>query len=435
MEFYPASLSSTIQLLRSGQLNLLEYIEEICTRIDGIEPELHSLLPEEGRRSRLLQEAIALLEKYPHPEHRPALFGVPVGIKDLFYVDGMPTQAGSALPTELFTGPEANIVKALRSAGALILGKTTMDEFAYAEPSPTKNPHNLNHTPGGSSSGSAAAVAVGLASLAIGTQTSRSITAPASFCGVVGYKPSFDRLIMDGAVLISPSLDTVGLITQDIESMNIAAAALFQDWQPFQSINKPIIGIPDSKFMSFMFDEARSVFENQIQSLSDAGFTIRRVEMPWEDRIDDLYPMCIKLLCGEMAEIHQQWVQDYEALYRPATLAGIRHGSEVTAEELEQFRKEQLVLRDQLTIAMQEHRIDLWACPAQAGTAPEGYNQTGWGGMTIPWSFAGLPTISLPAAQIIGMPIGLQCIGAFGKDEKLLYQAKQVSDIIKTQTN
>ncbi|MGZ4032387.1 MAG: amidase family protein, partial [Tumebacillaceae bacterium] len=175
MNLYPASLVETVAKLRSGELDLIDYIEYICHRIEETEPHVRALLPEENRRERLLREATALQERFPTSDERPPLYGVPVGIKDLFNVDGFPTQAGSRLPAELFAGPEASVITTLRAAGALILGKTAMDEFAYADPSPTRNPHNLAHTPGGSSSGSAAAVATGITPLGIGTQTTRSI--------------------------------------------------------------------------------------------------------------------------------------------------------------------------------------------------------------------------------------------------------------------
>jgi Asp-tRNA(Asn)/Glu-tRNA(Gln) amidotransferase A subunit family amidase len=148
-----------------------------------VEPHIRALLPERRRLSRLRTEARQLAERWPDPSTRPPLYGIPVGIKDLFRVDGFPTRAGSQLPARLFAGPEAPVVSALRAAGALVLGKTAMDEFACCEPPPTRNPHHLAHTPGGSSSGSAAAVAAGLCPLALGTQTSRSVIGPAAFCG------------------------------------------------------------------------------------------------------------------------------------------------------------------------------------------------------------------------------------------------------------
>jgi Asp-tRNA(Asn)/Glu-tRNA(Gln) amidotransferase A subunit family amidase len=431
MNLYPASLTNIAPKLRSGEMDLIEYVEELCRRVEEIEPHVHALLPEPDRSGRLLREAAALQERFPTPEERPPLYGIPVGIKDLFNVDGLPTQAGSNLPAELFAGPEASIVSALRTAGALILGKTAMDEFAYADPSPTRNPHNLSHTPGGSSSGSAAAVATGLCPLGIGTQTTRSITAPASFCGVVGYKPSFGRLPIDGTVLLSPSLDTVGFLTQDVESMESAASLLINGWKNVHAACQPTLGLPEGKFMSFLLPEAREQFEQQVQVLEQAGYTVKRVEMPWESYIDDLYPQTINMLTHEMAQIHSQWVQKYATTYRQSSLRGIQHGQTITAEQAEAARAGQLTLRQTLDACMTDHGIDLWITPAQAGTAPEGYTQTGWGGMTIPWSYAGLPTLSLPGGEIAGMPLGFQCIARFAADEHLIAWSKKLINYLK----
>src|SRR5690606_20766928 len=137
------------------------YIDTICDRIDAVEPHIAALLPEENRRERLHHEADALLAAYPNPLDRPRLYGTLVGVKDIFHVDGFETRAGSQVPTDQFAGPEAACVRRLRDAGALVLGKTVTTEFAYFHPGPTRNPHNPAHTPGGSSSGSAAAVAAG----------------------------------------------------------------------------------------------------------------------------------------------------------------------------------------------------------------------------------------------------------------------------------
>jgi len=155
-----------------------------------------------------------------------------VGIKDIFHVDGFVTRAGTRVPPERFAGPEAASVALLREAGALIAGKTVTTEFAYFEPGPTRNPHNPAHTPGGSSSGSAAAVAAGLCQLALGTQTIGSVIRPAAFCGVVGFKPSFGRIPTSGLVYFSRTIDHVGLFTQDLDGMELAASVLCRDWQP-----------------------------------------------------------------------------------------------------------------------------------------------------------------------------------------------------------
>src|SRR5438067_4209905 len=245
--FLPVPLSATAHALRSNQLDLLAFIEDTCERIDAHEPHIHALLPEAGRRARLVSEAKALQERFPDPSTRPALYGIPFGVKDLFNVDGFHTHAGSQLPAHLFAGPEAASVSALLTAGAIILGKTVSTEFAWFEPGPTRNPCNLAHTPGGSSSGSAAAVAAGFCPLALGTQTIGSVIRPAAFCGIVGFKPTYGRIPTAGLILISESVDTVGFFTQDVSGAALAASMLCKDWRtietgaPNESVPLPVL--------------------------------------------------------------------------------------------------------------------------------------------------------------------------------------------------
>ena len=189
-----APLAETADALRSGEYDLLGYLDSVLDRLDAIDAQVQAFLPEPNRRERLRREAEALAARYTTPESRPPLYGIPIGVKDIYRVDGFETRAGSALPPELLAGDEAACVTILREMGALILGKTVTTEFAFFEPGPTHNPHNLDHTPGGSSSGSAAAVAAGLSPLTIGSQTIASTIRPASFCGIVGFKPSYGRI-------------------------------------------------------------------------------------------------------------------------------------------------------------------------------------------------------------------------------------------------
>src|SRR3989442_1186049 len=218
---FPVSLAETTAAIRTGELDLFTYINQLCNLIDATEPQIQALLPESDRRARLLVEAQALHARFPDPVSRPPLFGIPVGVKDIFRVDGFPTRAGSQLPPELFIGPESDCVRALRLAGALILGKTVTTEFAYFEPGPTRNPRNLDFSPGGSSSGSAAAVAAGFCPLAIGTQTIGSTIRPAAFCGIVGFKSSYGRISMAGGILCSRKLYHVVIFIQDRAGMEL----------------------------------------------------------------------------------------------------------------------------------------------------------------------------------------------------------------------
>ena len=217
-----------------------------------------------------------MLEKYPDPASRPALFGIPVGVKDLLYVDGMETRAGSYLPAEAFVSPEGTLVKRIRDLGGIILGKTETDEFAHSEPPVTRNPRNLKHSPGGSSAGSAAASAVGLSPINIGTQTFRSIIGPASFCGTMGYKPSWETIPSDGTVYMCESVDTLGFLAQDLPSIALAAE-LLAGVKPTADLEKPVLGFPVNVANAALFPDAAVALDSQLAALEAAGFTVKRI--------------------------------------------------------------------------------------------------------------------------------------------------------------
>jgi Asp-tRNA(Asn)/Glu-tRNA(Gln) amidotransferase A subunit family amidase len=322
----------------------------------------------------------------------------------------------------------------LRSLGALIAGKTVTEEFAYAGPIPTRNPHHPNHTPGGSSAGSAASVAAGICPLAIGTQTLRSVIGPASFCGVAGFKPSYGRVPLDGVILLSPSFDTIGFFTSDIESMSLAAAHLVPGWQPFRADRKPVLGIPKGAYMSMMFDDVRTMFERQVERLTDAGFAVREVEMPWDDAFV-LGDAMLRLVQGEMARVHRDWFAKYSGLYGESVFLAITSGMSITEQELAEYRKGQAVLRTKLSAAaaggQQSQQIDLWISPSQGGTAPLWGGRTGWSGMTAIWSYAGLPQLTIPAAKLNGLSVGFQCIGRYGEDEAALCWGEQIAAAVR----
>lgn len=425
----PAHLASIAGALRLNQLDLLEYVQQACDRLEAVDGQIQAFLPEPERRARLTREAQALLSQYPTPEGRPLLFGIPVGVKDMFRVEGFPTRAGSQLPAELFDGAEAASVTRLKRAGALILGKTVTTEFAFFEPGATRNPRNLEHTPGGSSSGSAAAVAAGLSPLTLGTQTIASTIRPAAFCGIVGFKPSYNRIDKTGVIDLAPSFDHVGLFTQDVEGLMLAAAILLHDWQTVQSQDSPVLGVPVGPYLQQTSPEGLEAFAKQVSRLEDAGYTVKRI--PALDNIAEINEDHKTLMAAEMAQVHQDWFAQYESLYRPRTAEMIRKGQGVSAETMIVIRQKQLTLRVKLEALMRQETIDLWICPSVKGAAPQGLNMTGDPVMSFPWTFTGLPTISLPTKdEIGGLPLGLQCIAPFGQDEPLLLWAQSIAGLI-----
>jgi Asp-tRNA(Asn)/Glu-tRNA(Gln) amidotransferase A subunit family amidase len=427
MYLHKAKLASNVIDLRGGGLNLHEYIDRLCDRIDDVNPTIQALLTEPDRRSRLRADADALIVGYPNPHDRPRLYGGLVGVKDIFHVDGYVTAAGSQIPPELFAGPEAACVRQLRAAGALIAGKTVTTEFAYFEPGPTRNPHNPDHTPGGSSSGSAAAVAAGLCNLALGTQTIGSVIRPAAFCGIVGFKPSFDRIETTGIVYFSRTVDHVGLFTQDVPSMALAASVLLRDWQrQTNEPTKPVLGIPDGPYLAQTEPVAWAAFEDQVARLQAAGYEVRRV--PILADIAALNDLHRRLVFAEFAQEHAAIYAQHADLYRPRTRQAIEDGQRVSAEELAAARANCGRLRSELQSIMDAEGIDLWICPAATGPAPAGIHATGDPNMNLPWTHAGVPALTVPAGKVeSGLPLGLQLVARFGADEDLLAWAKPIS--------
>ncbi len=428
---HSAPLYENAFALRSGQLGLIAYISELCDRIDADEPQLQALLPEENRRARLLADAQALQARYPDPSTRPPLYGIPVGIKDMFFVDGFPTRCGSQLPPELFQGPEGDYLKALRGAGALILGKTVTTEFAYFEPGPTRNPHNLDYSPGGSSSGSAAAVADGYCPLAIGTQVIGSTVRPAAYCGIVGFKSSYARIPINGWVLTSDTLEHIGLFTQDIAGAALAASIVCNDWRPIDSLDqRPVLGVPDGPYLAQASPEALAAFEQHLVLLEQAGYRVKRV--PALQDIDEINRQHSRIVFAQMALVHAPWFDQYASFYRPRTLAAVREGKEVSAEELAALLPLRITQRSRMEDTMTQASIDLWVCPPTTGPAPPGLANTGSPLMNLPWTFTGMPAITLPAGQFAsGLPLGLQCVGRYMRDEQLLAWAENIGKVVQ----
>ena len=428
---HSAPLYEIASALRSGQLDLLAYISELCDRIDADEPQLQALLPEENRRARLLAAAQTLQARYPDPSTRPPLYGVPVGIKDMFFVDGFATRCGTLLPSELFQGPEGDYLKALRGAGALILGKTVTTEFAYFEPGPTRNPHNLDYSPGGSSSGSAAAVADGYCPLAIGTQVIGSTVRPAAYCGIVGFKSSYARIPINGWVLTSEALEHIGLFTQDIAGAALAASIVCKDWRPIDALDqKPVLGVPDGPYLAQASQEALAAFEQRLILLEQAGYRVRRV--PALQDIDEINRQHSRIVFAQMAQVHAPWFDQYSSLYRPRTLAAVREGMEVSAEELAALLPRRITQRSRVENTMTQAGIDLWVCPPTSGPAPLGLANTGSPLMNLPWTFTGMPAVTLPAGQFTGgLPLGLQCVGRYMRDEQLLAWAEDIAAVVQ----
>jgi Asp-tRNA(Asn)/Glu-tRNA(Gln) amidotransferase A subunit family amidase len=424
----PAPLSATVKALREGRMDLVAYVDEMCNRLDEIDRHIEAMLPEPDRRVRLQKEAIALQERFPGPLHRPPLYGALVAVKDIFHAPGFVTRAGSGVPPELFAGPEATVVHWLREAGALILGKSVTTEFAYFEPGPTRNPHNLKHTPGGSSSGSAAAVAAGFCQVALGSQTIGSVIRPAAFCGVAGFKPTLNRTPTRGVLYFSRTVDQVGFFTQDMPGLALAATVLCQAWRQVQAPETlPVLGVPEGPYLEQAGPEGLEAFDHHLSKLKSLGCSIKR--LPALSDIEELNHLHRQLVFAEFAHEHKELYAKHAGLYRPRTAEIIEIGKKVTDEVLNAARKNCNRLRAGLEEQMAGAGIDLWVCPSACGPAPEGIHATGDPNMNLPWTHAGMPVITLPGGRAEnGLPVGLQFVAPFGADEYLVTWCRMLAD-------
>ncbi len=422
------SLVDDLDALRRGH-SPLALVERLSARFAEVEQNIQAFIPEENRFERLRRDAESLRERYPQPAARPPLFGALLGVKDIFHADGFTTRAGADVPHPLFAGDEAHILTQLKRAGALVVGKTVTTEFAYFEPGPTRNPHNIAHTPGGSSSGSAAAVAAGLAHVALGTQTVGSVIRPAAYCGIVGYKPSFGRVSAAGLVTFSPSADHVGFFCQNVADLQAVAEAVIADWFGDEvNLQNPVFGVPDGVYLQQ--STALDAFEAQVRQLEEAGYTIRRISI--FDDIESIDSCHQDMIAAELALQHERWFAEHRALYRPRTAALIRYGQTVSRERLKQVREHRSVFRERLHKLMTENEVDLWLCPAAPDVAPKGIGATGDPKMNMPWTHAGLPAIAVPAGKgDMGLPLGLQLVARYGADRALLHWANGIELVFR----
>jgi Asp-tRNA(Asn)/Glu-tRNA(Gln) amidotransferase A subunit family amidase len=396
-----------------------------AARIAAGDHEVRAFLPEPDRAARLTAQAREIPRRWPAPADRPPLFGIATGVKDVIRVDGLPTAGGSRLPPAALAGPEASVVRRLRECGALIAGKTVTAEFAMVAPGPTRNPRDLRHTPGGSSSGSAAAVAAGLVPLALGTQTIGSVIRPAAYCGIAGFRPTHGRIPADGVLPYAPTLDVVGCLAANVGGLASAAAVLCDDWLEPPERGLPTLGIPAGRYLERASHDALTAFGVQARSLSAAGFPVREVAVL--DDMADVERLVYVITRFEGAAAHAGLFAEYGELYRAATADAIRAGQAISRDEHAAALTARTDVVSRLADAADYAGIDVWITPAATGPAPASLASTGDPVMSMPWSLAGLPAVSVPAGLVGGLPVGLQCVGAAGTDEQLLLWAAAIA--------
>ncbi len=422
--------SNFIDDLRSGKRDLLAVVHELCQAIDQENLTLQALVPEPLREERLRNEAIHLLKRYPNPKKRPPLFGVPIGVKDIIHVKGWPTLGGSQLPAHVLEGTQGSCVTTLRRAGALIVGKTTTAEFAGPASGPACNPYRWEHTAGNSSGGSAAGVARGYFPFALGTQTIGSVNTPAAFCGVVGFKPSRDRIASDGILWVSPPVDTLGWFASSVKGIHKLASLLCHGWDDSilsgDQNNSFRIAIPEGPYLNQISPPMHQFFAKAQERLQRAGYALQPVRA--FENIDNLKVHFRKQIAADLAHGHQSWFSQYPDRYHPKTVSAIQRGQTISKEERQRLYARITEVREMINHLMHDEGIDVWLSPATFGSAPLKINERPEDcNMNLPWSYAGLPVLNIPVeTDVLGLPLGLQLVGSFGNDELLLNYGMQL---------
>lgn len=364
------------------------------------------------------------------------LFGIPVGVKDIFDTADMPTENGTVAQQGRQPERDASTVKILRDAGAIIMGKTVTAELAVVTPGKTTNPFDPARTPGGSSSGSAAAVAAGMVPLAIGTQTNGSVIRPASYCGVVGYKPTFGTISREGVLKQSPSLDQVGVFAGNVRDAALLAGVLRAGGRRNISIEKPRKyvsanpGLRETKrAVQPKFAFIKSPVWNEA-TIPTQQACMNFIKQMGEDVDEiDLPPLCdnsIKchrtIMLYEMARNYQTFYDDHYAQISKELLDMVEEGRQISLAAYQEADETAMAITDMVDIILSPY--DAVLTPATPSEAPTGLESTGSPIFCTIWSLCGVPAISLPVLRgEDNMPLGLQLVGARGMDEKLLESA------------
>jgi Asp-tRNA(Asn)/Glu-tRNA(Gln) amidotransferase A subunit family amidase len=371
------------------------------------------------RRIRELDASIrAWVHVQPDGSHLDGpLAGIPFGAKDIVETKGLPTEYGSPAYEGRVATEDAAIIRQLRSRGAMLLGKTVTTAFAYRTPGPTRNPRNPAHTPGGSSSGSAAAVAADMVPFAIGSQTRGSIIRPASFCGVTGFKPTYGVLPMAGVLLMSESLDTLGFFTHGPEDMLALWTALGlaagRDEQLSYAVPEPVPACDA---------EMAAAFRQSVASLRRSGLAIEPLDIA--DMLEELHEANATLQDYEGARAHEARVAELGNRLDEALLELVRDGSRTPASQYEAAKAYIADCRTKMAALFRSTPVML--TPAAVGPAPPGLADTGDPRMSSAWTALGTPAIAIPMPVAAGLPLGLQLTADGGQDARLLRAAIDV---------
>lgn len=429
--------------LASGALRAVDLVRACLARISELEPQVGAWAwIDEGHA---LAQAERLDQWRQSGRSLGPLHGLPVGLKDVIDTKGIPTENGTPIDAGRVPAEDAWIVARLRAAGAIILGKTVTTECAFLHPGRTRNPHNLDHTPGGSSQGSAAAVAAGMVPLAIGTQTGGSVIRPAAFCGIVGMKPTFGMIPRTGILMQSPTLDTVGVFARSVADCALLAEVL-AGHDPADPATEPL---------------PRPLLLDTALAAPPLTPVFAFLKPPGWDRADPQTTVAVQELAAFLGdqcfEVTVPGLEEAAAIRRRINVAEMskcyyameRRGRDRMSDVLKTAMDEgkAVLARDYIAaldwpkvlnagMAQIFARCDAILCPAAPGPAPAGLEDTGDAIFNGLWTLTGMPAVTLPVFQSTdGLPMGIQIVGRRGDDARLLRTARWLAAHLETSTH
>lgn len=407
--------------LRDYRVSSVELVEGCLATIDQFEQEVHAWVVVDAEGAR---EAAAVRDReLKSGQVRGPLHGIPIGIKDIIDVAGLPTLAGSPLRENRPAEHDATVVQRLVEAGAVILGKTATTEWASFDPPPTFNPWNTDRTPGGSSSGSAAAMALGMCLAAIGSQTGGSISRPASYCGVAGCKPTYGRVSTAGVVPLSYHLDHVGPMARSVQDLAIVLTAIAgpdtnDPWAATKAAgdlgtqisdtSAPRLGVLRGFFEEYADDDVQASMKQVVDKLSAAGAELEEASLP--PSFEEFLYHHRMIMAVEAAEYHRERFPAHREQFGPEFARLLQEGCETDVRDYAAALAHQRLFQFEFGQLLEQ--FDALICPATTSPAPS-RETTGDPRFNSPWSYAATPTVVLPIGLASdGLPLGMQLIAS-----------------------
>jgi len=441
---YNLNVSELSGLLENKEISSLELTKEFLNKIEITEPSVNAFAL--ITREKAFEQASASDKK--RKLNKQSLYsnleGIPYGLKDIFDTQNIPTEAGSEIYKGRIPDSDAHVVKLLNANGAVLLGKTITTEFADGHPAETKNPWDANRTPGGSSTGSAVAVATRMLPYALGTQTVGSVLRPAAYNGVVGLKPTYGLISRTGVIPQSNSCDTVGILCRNVnDAWLILKSIVGYDPDDNKSSIKansfdvnnnlndsiPKIGFLNKYFMDESDEQVKHSTLTALKSLSDKGAVIEELDMKID--FESGFQAHRIVQQSEMAQWHEPLYLKYAKKYKPITLEYIKSGFSQNAIEYINALESRTQMRK---IAMDKLKsFDVLIMPTASGLPPKDLSRTGDTRFQSPWTFIGLPSIAIPSGiSDNGLPQSLQLVSEPFNEIKLLNAAKWVETVLGT---